>query len=121
MKLFNVDAKIFKKGSSFFLLTKSWKNHPQKLLRIPQMHFFFLTALTTQTAQTEEFLFQNVAYWLTVYWTGDISMKDLKISMEQLTFLNLMIKFKCVIVRFLAWNSLSAFTCLGDWCMGGEK
>ena len=31
---------------------------------------FFLTALTAQTAQTEEFLFQNVAYWLTVYRTG---------------------------------------------------
>ena len=38
------------------------KNHPQKLLRIPQIHFFSLTALTAETAQTEEFMFQNVAY-----------------------------------------------------------
>ena len=52
------------------MTTKSWKNHPQKLLRIPQIHFFFITALTAQTAQTEEFLFQNVVYWLTVYRTG---------------------------------------------------
>ena len=50
--------------------TKSWKNHPQKLLRIPQIHFFPLTALTAWTAQTEEFMFQNVAYWPTVYGTG---------------------------------------------------
>ena len=48
----------------FFLPTKSWKNQPEKLLRIPQIHFFFLTA------QTEEFMFQNVAYWPTVYRTG---------------------------------------------------
>ena len=33
--------------------------------------FFFLTALTAQTAQTEEFLFKNLAYWLTVYRTGE--------------------------------------------------
>ena len=32
---------------------------------------FFLTALTAHTVQTEEFLFQNVAYRLTVYRTGD--------------------------------------------------
>ena len=43
------------------LPTKSWKKTTQKLLRIPQIQFFFLTALTTQTAQTKEFLFQNVA------------------------------------------------------------
>ena len=40
------------------------------MLRVPQIHYFFLTALTAQTAQTEEFLFQNVAYRLTVYRTG---------------------------------------------------
>ena len=44
--------------------TKSWNNHPQKLLRLPQIHFFFFTALTSQTAQIEGFLFQNVGYWL---------------------------------------------------------
>ena len=47
--------------------TKSWKNHPQKLLRITQIHFFFLTAWA---AQTEEFMLQNVAYRPTVYRTG---------------------------------------------------
>ena len=31
--------------------------------------FFPYCPLTAQTAQTEEFLFQNVAYWLTVYRT----------------------------------------------------
>ena len=46
------------------------KNHPQKLLRITQFHFFFLTAWAAQTAQTEEFMLQNVAYRPTVYRTG---------------------------------------------------
>ena len=41
------------------------KKNPQKLLRIPKIHFFPLTALTAQTTQTEEFMFQNVAYWHT--------------------------------------------------------
>ena len=66
MEFFNAVAKIF-------LPTKSWKKHPQKLLRIPQIHFFSLTALTARTVQTEEFMFQNVAYGPTVYRTGDKS------------------------------------------------
>ena len=41
----------------FFSHQKLKKTHPQKLLRIPQIHFF----LTAHTAQTEEFMFQNVA------------------------------------------------------------
>ena len=40
------------------------------LLRNTQIHFFFLTASTAQMAQTEEFMFQNVAYGPTVYKTG---------------------------------------------------
>ena len=52
------------------LTSQSWKNHPQKLLRKPQIHFFSLTALTAQTTQTEEFMFQNVAYRPTVHRTG---------------------------------------------------
>jgi hypothetical protein len=52
------------------LPSKSWKNHPQKLLRKTQIHFFPLTASTAQMAQTEEFMFQNVAYIPTVYRTG---------------------------------------------------
>ena len=62
--------KCFLKKFKFFLPTKSWKNHPQKLLRITQIHFFFLTAWAAQTAQTEEFMFRNVVYRPTVYRTG---------------------------------------------------
>ena len=57
------------------------KKHPKKLLRKTQIHFFFLTAtaLTAQMAQTEEFMFENVAYRPTVYRTGvpdDITILD---------------------------------------------
>ena len=48
-----------------FLPTKSWKNHPQ-------IHFF-PKYLTAQMAQTQELLFQNVAYWLTIYRTGTVT------------------------------------------------
>ena len=42
VQLFSADPKIFpKKTFNFFLPTKSWKNHPQKLLRKTQIHFFF--------------------------------------------------------------------------------
>jgi hypothetical protein len=61
--------KEFKKK---ILPQKSWKNHPQKLLRKTQIHFFSPTASTAQMAQTEEFMFQNVAYRPTVYRTGHI-------------------------------------------------
>ena len=74
MQLYSADPKIVLRIFKMFVLTtKSWKSHPQKLLRIPQIHFFSLTALTAltaQTAQTEEFMIQNVAYWPTVYRTG---------------------------------------------------
>ena len=64
MQLFSADPTIVLKFFKMFVLTtNSWKYHPQKLLRIPQIHFFPLTALT---AQTEEFMFQNVAYCPTV-------------------------------------------------------
>ena len=53
-----------KKKDQIFLPSNSWKKHPQKLHRKTQIHFFFLTA---SSAQTEEFMFQNVAYWSTVY------------------------------------------------------
>ena len=36
------------------LPTKSWKNHPQKLLKKTQIHFFSLLPWAAQTAQTEE-------------------------------------------------------------------
>ena len=66
MQLFNADPPmIFFFNLKKNLTTKSWKNHPQQLLRIPQIQFFLLAALTAQTAQTEEFMFQYVAYWPT--------------------------------------------------------
>ena len=71
MKFFIADSSIFKKRIvSFFLPTKSWKQHPQKLPRKTQIHFFFHTAWAAQTAQTEEFILQNVAYRPSVYRTG---------------------------------------------------
>ena len=39
--MLKTDATMFLKILKFLLTTKSWKNHPQKLLRIPQIHFFF--------------------------------------------------------------------------------
>ena len=67
MQLFSADAAMFlKKTLNIFLPTKSWKNHPQKLLRNTQIHFFFLTASTAQMAQTEEYMFQNLIHWTTV-------------------------------------------------------
>ena len=49
---------------------KSWKNHPKKLLRNTEIPFFALLPWADQTAKTEEFMFQNVAYRLTGYKTG---------------------------------------------------
>ena len=53
-------------------LSKVAQNSPNPL--------FSLTALTCQTAQTEEFMFQNVAYWQTVYRTGVLSRIIINIS-----------------------------------------
>ena len=68
------------------MTTKSWKNHPKKLLRIPQIHFFSLTASSAQMAQTEEFIFQNVAYRPTVYRTGVASQTDHVLENPQTSF-----------------------------------
>ena len=57
------------KKNKFFCPQKLKKKHPQKLLRKTQIHFFPLTAWAAQTAKTEEFMFQNVAYRPTVYKT----------------------------------------------------
>ena len=40
------------------------------MVRKTQIHFYFLTAQTAQTTQTEEFMLQNWAYRPTVYRTG---------------------------------------------------
>ena len=42
------------------------------------MHFFPLTASIAQMAQTEEFMFQNVAYRPTVYKTGSLPSNHLE-------------------------------------------
>ena len=49
---------------------KKMKNYPQKLLRNTHIYFSSLLAWAAQTAQTEEFMVQNVAYRPTVYKTG---------------------------------------------------
>ena len=53
---------MFSKKNNFFCPQKVGKNTlkscPEKL----KSTFFFLTASSAQTAQTEEFMFQNVAY-----------------------------------------------------------
>ena len=67
MQLFSADATILLKKIKFFLPTKSWKNFPQKLLRKTQIHLF---SLLPWVAQTEEFMFQNVAFRPTVYKLG---------------------------------------------------
>jgi hypothetical protein len=43
--LFSADATIFFEKENIFLPKKSWKNHPQKLLRYTQF-FLFITALS---------------------------------------------------------------------------
>ena len=54
---------------------KIFFNHPQKLLRKTQIHFFSLLPWAQWAAQTEEFMFQNVAYRPTVYKTGILVVK----------------------------------------------
>ena len=61
MQLFSADATIF---FFFNFADKNLKNHPQKMLKNNDS----LTA--ARTAQTEEFMFRNVAYRPTVYKTG---------------------------------------------------
>ena len=74
MQLFSADPTILLIFFKMFVLTtkkkKKKKKKNQKLLRIPLIHIFSPTALTAQTAQTEEFMFHNVAYWPTEYRTG---------------------------------------------------
>ena len=69
MQLFSADATIFSKIKIFFCPKKGEKN----TLKVAQKNsnpLFFLTVWAAQTAQTEEFMFQNVAYRPTVYITG---------------------------------------------------
>ena len=67
MQLFSAVAQNFQ--ISFFA-HKKLKKPPSNVAQINSNPFFFLTNLTAKTAQTEEFMLQNVAYRPTVYRTG---------------------------------------------------
>ena len=69
MQLFSADARynIYFFFNSFFLPTKSWKNHPKKLLRKTQIHFF---PYCPELPKWPKLMFQIVAYRPTVYRTG---------------------------------------------------
>ena len=68
--LFSVDATMFLRKIKFFFAHKKLKKPPSKVAQKNSNPLFFLTASTAQMAQTEEFMFQNVAYRPTVYRTG---------------------------------------------------
>ena len=70
MQLFSAGPKIFLKKISCFFAHKKLKKPPSNVAQINSNSFFFLTTLTAKTAQTEEFMLQNVAYRPTVYRTG---------------------------------------------------
>ena len=62
--------KYFLKNFNFFFDHKKLKKPPTKNAQKNSNPLFFLTARAAQTAQTEEFMFQNVVYRPTVYRTG---------------------------------------------------
>ena len=70
MQHFSADAIIFLKKIKFFFAHKKLKKPASKVAQKNSNPLFFLTAWAAQTAQTKEFMFQNVAYGPTVYWTG---------------------------------------------------
>ena len=65
MQLFSADATIFLKN----LPTKSWKKHS----KVAQKYSKIFSPIAAQTAQIEEFMFENVTYRPTVYRTGDLT------------------------------------------------
>ena len=69
MQLFSADATIFSKKD--FFAHKKLKKAPSKVAQKNSNPLFSLTASTAQMAQTEEFMFQNMAYRPTVYRTGE--------------------------------------------------
>ena len=78
MQLFSADAKMFsKKTFKFFFDHKKLKKQPSKVAQKNSSPLFFLTASITQMTQTEEFMFQNVAYRPTVYRTGHTASRTL--------------------------------------------
>ena len=67
--LFSADATIFLDILKKKMSTRSWKNQPQMLVRNTQFFSSLLLAWAAQMTQTEEFIFQNMAYRPTVYKT----------------------------------------------------
>ena len=61
-----------------FFCPQMLKKTPSKVAQKISNPLFFLTALTAQTEQTEEFMFQNVAYWPTVYRNGELGIHEKK-------------------------------------------
>ena len=71
MELFSADATIYKKECKSFFAHKKLKKSPSKVAqKNSNPPFFFLIAWAAQMAQTEEFMFQNLAYRPTVYRSG---------------------------------------------------
>ena len=61
-KMTNASTEMLKNVKLFFWPQKVEKTTLKSCSEKNQVHLFFLTALTAQMAQTEEFMFQNVAY-----------------------------------------------------------
>ena len=71
MQLISAEATMFsKKFKKKNFAHKKLKKPPSKVAQKNSNPLFSLTASTAQMAQTEEFMFQNVAYRPTVYRTG---------------------------------------------------
>ena len=54
----------------------------EKTILKTQIHFFSLTASSAQTVQTEEYMYQNVAYRPTVYRTGGCTFVKLQENLK---------------------------------------
>ena len=71
---------MFFKKIKLFFAHKKLKKPPSKIAQKNSNPLFFPSASTAQTAQTEEFIFQNVAYRPTVYRTGVIVKRFHKVT-----------------------------------------
>ena len=67
MQFFSADATII-----FLFAHNKFKKPPLKVAQKNSNPLFFLNASTAQMAQTEEFMFQNMAYRPIVYKTGGL-------------------------------------------------
>ena len=67
-----LDATIFQKKINIFFGHKKLKKPASN---VAQKYSIFFSPIAAKTAQTKEFMFQNVAYRPTVYKTGVQSMK----------------------------------------------